>query len=114
MVSRVDGATEVLCTWLDEEVELVGWCRSNPEVYIGLSPDGRRHVCKEVEAWERVLDIRAARDNGHRDFLLGLLDDLPPKPPHEHPYEHIDLSKERAEGALAFYFRACIVAIILY
>jgi hypothetical protein len=58
------------------------WRRRNPGVVIGLSPEGKRLVWALIKAYEDLLDKLpfAEEDVGHRDYLLSLLNELPPKP----------------------------------
>lgn len=64
------------------------WFHRNPGVYIGLSPEGRCLVCEWLLAIDWCSQTHSYMDlSEKRAMVLDLLNDLPPKPPSEHPLD---------------------------
>ncbi len=64
------------------------WRERNPGVYIGLSTEGRDLLAKTLVAYDEFVSTHSNWvDNGHRDFLVSLFHDLPPKHPDGRPVE---------------------------
>lgn len=81
-------ATNAYC---DAGDEFMDWSLRNPGVYIGLSEEGRMLLAKTIEGYDWFLRTHTFyHDDGHRDWLVSLFNDLPPKYPDE---------KDSAEGA---------------
>ena len=70
--------------WDDAEREFNDWYVRNQGVYIGLSDQGKKLLGILIEAYDRYLEIhKYAEDNGYRDYLLSLFNEMPPKSPNE-------------------------------
>jgi hypothetical protein len=73
---------------------LMDWRLRNPGVYIGLSPEGRRLLTRRLEAYDRFLRSHKFCDvsfKEHREWLVSLFYDLPPKHPdfRDHPKQGV-------------------------
>lgn len=74
--------------WCDASEAFDEWRRRNPGTYFGLSEEGRRILCRYIEADTRFLETHKFYDGKiHHEWLVSLLNDLPPKPPHDLPAE---------------------------
>ena len=75
------------CVWCDASEVFTDWRLRNPGVYIGLSPEGRKLLARNLKTYEDFLETHPwiGDDNGHRDWLISLFDDLPPKHPKSKP-----------------------------
>jgi hypothetical protein len=79
--------------WLCADTALYEWRIRNPGVYIGLSEKGRALVLAALAAYDSLVRLYPKRRNDHyRNKLLSLLDDFPPKTPHEYPTTEDDAS----------------------
>jgi hypothetical protein len=68
-----------MCDYLDAHDELSGWRASNPGVYLGLSDTGKLLLRRTIEAYDTFRRYHPyVEDDGYRDYLLSLFDDLPP------------------------------------
>lgn len=85
--------------WCDADVIFVEWRCRNPGVYIGLSDEGKRLLGILIAAYDEFLRWHSfIGDNGTRDRLLSLYNDLPPKSPND-----ADNSEGPAKQAGSFY-----------
>ncbi len=70
-----------LCNWCDAGDEFRQWREDNPYIYIGLSDKGKALLTKLIIAYDRYLLLHPyVHDNGYRDYLMSLFDDVPPRP----------------------------------
>jgi len=68
--------------WGDASNIFINWCLRNPGVYIGLSEEGRRLLSKNIEAFDEFCRVSSSFDGKkHREWLISLFFDLPPKHP---------------------------------
>ena len=77
-LSKAHAAT---CAWCDADDALLEWRLKNPGVYIGLSTVGRTLLGQCIDAYDEFLRTHPfVSDDGYRDFLLSLMNELPPRP----------------------------------
>jgi hypothetical protein len=71
-------ATEKWCTASET---FYTWRVSNPYVYIGLSDTGKILLTNLIVTYDIFLKRHPfCDDRGHREYLMSLFDDLPPRP----------------------------------
>lgn len=70
--------------WCDASEAFCDWRMENPGVYIGLSPEGRMLLARNIEGYDWFLKTHPWIDGTeHRAWLVSLFDDLPPKYPRD-------------------------------
>lgn len=76
-------STHKLC---DAQETFHSWRDANPYIYLGLSDTGKELLTKLIVAYDAYLGHHSyIKDNGYRDFLISLFDDVPPKPHKPNP-----------------------------
>jgi hypothetical protein len=69
----------VMCDYLGAHDALSEWRELNPGVYLGLSETGKALLRRTIETYDQFLQYHPyVRDEGYREILLSLYDDLPP------------------------------------
>ncbi len=70
----------------DTREALFDWRWQNPGVYLGLSDHGKKLLQEAIEAYDEFLKYWPfIPDDGRREFLLSLYNDLPPNHPKRSP-----------------------------
>ena len=70
------------CAWCDASKVFTDWRLRNQGVYIGLSLDGRSLLARNLETFDEFVRTHPwCRDDKHREFLVSLFYDFPPKTP---------------------------------
>lgn len=79
------------------------WRIRNQGVYIGLSPEGSHLVIRCLEAYDEFMRTHSyIPEEGHREFLLNLLNDFPPQTP-----KSIPVKRERPVRPLFLFIYVC-------
>ncbi len=89
--------------WCDASERFRDWRLKNQGVYIGLSNEGKKLLIQLIDAYDWFLDThKYIDDNGHREYLISLFYEMPPKSPNE--IKTIDKKKKRNSKGSSFIF----------
>lgn len=102
-----------ICADCDASESFMDWRLRNPGVYIGLSPVGQQLLARRLEAYDRFLKVHKFRDDSfreHREWLVSLFHDLPPKHPdfRDHPKQGVQTN------VLFFYMIDALVKVSVF
>jgi hypothetical protein len=87
LVEKQTCANKACDRMCESNERFMDWRMRNQGVYIGLSEEGQKLVKDHIAAWDEFWKTHPyIKPNlEHREWLISLLHELPPKTPHEMP-----------------------------
>jgi hypothetical protein len=74
--------------WCDASEIFTDWRLRNPGVYLGLSEEGRKLLSKNLETYDEFLRTHPyINGTKHREWLVSLFYEFPPKSPDDAPVD---------------------------